>query len=188
MQVFRSKFPRLLAGVSIGILLLAWILTLVSQGVAVAVSSAPTTALFAYLALIVFWIPKVSVTEEMVQIGNILRTHNVSLAAIKRIDTKWALTLFTEKAKYSAWGAPAPGRHSSIFASRDQGSHLPESTYLAGTVRPGDLISSDSGAPAAYIRRLWEQRKPGVAIESTRWHIERIVILGALLALNLTAL
>lgn len=187
MQVFRSRFSRVLAGASIGVLLLGWSITLINLGPAAAISSLPTTLLFSYLALITFYTPKVSVSDREVVIENILRSHRLSMSAIKRIDTKWSLTLFTEKAKYSAWSAPAPGRHSSIFASRDQGSHLPESTYLAGTVRPGDLISSDSGAPAAYIRRLWEQRG-GEVVEQTHWHIGRIVLLAIFVAANLIAL
>ena len=185
MQVFRSKFSRVLASATVLVLALAWALVLASQGPAAALATLPTAALLGYLALISFWLPKVSANEELVIIENILRSHRIAVNAIKRIDTKWSLTLVTEKRSYSAWGAPAPGRHTSIFASRDQGSHLPESTYLGGTVRPGDLVNTDSGAPAAYIRRIWESRTDGPADESTTWHYSRIVILLALLAANL---
>jgi hypothetical protein len=65
--------------------------------------------------------------------------------------------VYTESGKHVAWGAPAPGRHTALFASKDQGEHLPESSYLIGTVRPGDLINTESGAAAAYLGRELER-------------------------------
>jgi hypothetical protein len=65
-----------------------------------------------------------------------------------------------------------------MFASRDQGQHLPESTYLAGTVRPGDLVTSDSGGAAALVRRHWERRGDDRALVETRISIPMIVALS----------
>lgn len=143
----------------------------------------PLAATVGYVSLLLFWFPRVEVTEDLVIIKNVFRTYLVPIRAIARIDTKWALALILPSGKkITSWSATAPGRHSSLFASRDQGQHLPESTYLAGTVRPGDLITSDSGAAAAAIRRLWEASpKDGVGEIGTRWHKSQILVLGALL-------
>jgi len=184
MEVFHSRFSRVLAGVSVGILALSWFVGSIGQGVSAAVGTLPIVMLFSYLAIIVFWLPKVQVEADLVRINNIFREHTVSFSAIKRIDTRFALTIFTATKKYSAWGAPAPGRHASIFASKDEGSHLPESTYLAGTVRPGDLINTDSGAAAAHIRRLWERRSSVEELETSRIYWPRVATLAILLVVN----
>ena len=156
---------------------LAWGVILFGEGLSVALISLPGIALIAAVALLLFWFPRVEVGDAGVRIVNVFRKHDISWGAIKLIDTRWALAIVTEKGKVSAWGAPAPGRHSSIFASRDQGQHLPESTYLAGTVRPGDLVTSDSGAAAAHIRRLWEQRRDGDVSVTSKWSATKIVVL-----------
>ncbi|MGA1532558.1 MAG: PH domain-containing protein [Aquiluna sp.] len=180
MQVFRSRSGRAIALASVIIMTLAWFVILIGEGLAIALISLPGVALIAMSSLLLFWFPRVEVSEKSVKIVNVFREHNISWGAIKLIDTRWALAITTDKGKITAWGAPAPGRHSSIFASRDQGQHLPESTYIAGTVRPGDLVSSDSGAAAAHIRRLWEQHRDQVATVESKWSIGKIAAIIAL--------
>ena len=180
MQVFRSRSGRAIALASVIIMALAWFVILIGEGLAIALISLPGVALIAMSSLLLFWFPRVEVSEESVKIVNVFREHKISWGAIKLIDTRWALAITTDKGKITAWGAPAPGRHSSIFASRDQGQHLPESTYIAGTVRPGDLVSSDSGAVAAHIRRLWEQHRDQVATVESKWSIGKIAAVTAL--------
>ena len=159
---------------------LAWIVILVGEGLAVALVSLPGVSLIAATALLLFWFPRVEVGDEGVRIVNVFREHHIGWGAIKLIDTRWALAIVTEKGKITAWGAPAPGRHSSIFASRDQGQHLPESTYIAGTVRPGDLVTSDSGAAAAHIRRLWEENQHKGAGVMSKWSLGKLLSIIAL--------
>ncbi|MEN9854377.1 MAG: hypothetical protein RLZ30_486 [Actinomycetota bacterium] len=144
------------------------------------------SALLIYLAWLLFWQPHIEVSEQGVIIVNLLRTHQIPWGQIVRIDTRWALEIFTEKRKYTAWSAPAPGRHTSMLASRDQGEHLPKSSYVAGTVRPGDLVNTDSGSAAARIRALWEQKKDQVttAEEQTSWSKAKLIVLFVLLAAN----
>jgi hypothetical protein len=158
-----------------------------TAGIAAALVSIAPAALIGYLALMLFWFPRVEVSEDFVRIVNPARDVRISWGAIRRIDTRWALEITCDQGKFSAWGAPAPGRHSSIFASRDQGQHLPESTYLAGTVRPGDLITSDSGAAAAEIRRRWEASRDRVlsAEVAVKWQTGNLALLTALVVLNL---
>jgi hypothetical protein len=119
-----------------------------------------SAALFIGLLLhIVLIRPEVRVNDEGVAVVNPLQEVEVAWESIDRIDTKWGLTIFAGQRKVQAWSAPAPGRHSSLRSSKFEGRHLPESTYLAGTIRPGDLISSDSGAAAYTIRAEWERRR-----------------------------
>ena len=142
------------------------------------------SALLIYLAWLLFWQPHIEVSEQGVIIVNLVRTHQITWGQIVRIDTRWALEIFTEKRKYTAWSAPAPGRHTSMLASKDQGEHLPKSSYVAGTVRPGDLVNTDSGSAAARIRALWEQRKDQLVTgeEQTSWSKAKLIFLLVLLA------
>ena len=144
------------------------------------------SALLIYLAWLLFWQPHIEVSEQSVIIVNLLRIHQIPWGQIVRIDTRWALEIFTEKRKYTAWSAPAPGRHTSMLASKDQGEHLPKSSYVAGTVRPGDLVNTDSGSAAARIRALWEQRKDQLvtAEAQTSWSKAKLIVLFVLLAAN----
>jgi hypothetical protein len=144
------------------------------------------SALLIYLVWLLFWQPHIEVSEQGVIIVNLLRTHQIPWGQIVRIDTRWALEIFTEKRKYTAWSAPAPGRHTSMLASRDQGEHLPKSSYVAGTVRPGDLVNTDSGSAAARIRAIWEQKKDQLvtAEEQTSWSKAKLIVLLVLLAAN----
>ena len=144
------------------------------------------SALLIYLVWLLFWQPHIEVSEQSVIIVNLVRTHQIPWGQIVRIDTRWALEIFTEKRKYTAWSAPAPGRHTSMLASKDQGEHLPKSSYVAGTVRPGDLVNTDSGSAAARIRAIWEQKKDqvGAEEEQTSWSKAKLIVLFVLLAAN----
>lgn len=153
----------------------------------VAVESSPLVALLIFTSWAVFMKPAIRVGEEGVEINNVLRSHKLSWGAIERIDTRWALTIFASQKKFTAWSAPAPGRHAGFLANREQGEHLPESSYLAGTIRPGDLINTDSGVAAAHIRRIWDQKKhQNLSAEvSSRWHLKTIAVFCLLLTLTI---
>jgi hypothetical protein len=160
-----------------------------TDGITGVIQSISVVALVCYGALMLFWFPQVEVSEEVVVIKNVLRSYRIPMSAIARIDTRWALALYLPGGKrITSWSATAPGRHASIFASRDLGQHLPESTYLAGTVRPGDLVNTDSGAAAATIRRYWEaQQERGSTVTekvSISWHKTQLLVLVALLVLS----
>ena len=185
MQVFVSKFGRYLTLGATFVLVLALGTIAASEGLQGVLVGIPGAALFVYSLVILFWLPRVEIDEGGVRLRNVIRTHYVSWGAIARIDTRWALTLFTSDRKYISWSATAPGRHAAIFASKDQGEHLAESTYLAGTVRPGDLVTSDSGAAASVIRRIWESKRDQdlPAAVNTTWHTKTLIGFGLLLGL-----
>jgi hypothetical protein len=120
---------------------------------------APSMAAVSYAVWLVFWYPRVVVSRAEVLVRNITASFAVPLAAVERIDTKYALTLHTRGCKVTAFAAPAP---SSLGVLRQAGGakelrHLPESTFDAGnSIRPGDLPSTASGALAWVIRERWE--------------------------------
>lgn len=112
--------------------------------------------LMAAVVWALFWMPEVEVLEHAVIIRNPMSTWTVPWPAIQRIDTKWALTLFTERGRIEAWAAPASGRYT-VFTLGPDDTKVTESARVAGAIRPGDTLSSESGAAANHIRRHWEQ-------------------------------
>lgn len=184
MTSFVSRSGRVLAGVTVGVF-----------AVALATALTPFTAsglvrglaVFGFLSVVLyagFWRPRLDVDDDGVTVVNPFTRHRIGWGSIDRIDTKWGLTLYFDGRRVSVWAAPAPGRHTTFTASRDLGSHLPESTYLAGTVRPGDLITTESGGAAAVVRREWERRHHGPGhIELTR----SIGLLASVVALGIAA-
>lgn len=132
-----------------------------------------------------YWSPSVQVTEDEVTVHNPLATWHVPWGAIQRIDTKFALTLFTERARIEAWAAPASGRYT-IFRLGPDDTKVSESAKVAGAIRPGDSLASESGQAADYIRRHWELlRDDGLLDADTRavtrdWHVVTLLALAGL--------
>lgn len=194
--VFRPGFGRVLAVV-------VWVLC------AVAVVSGlvegpgnwrwfPVVAFVAALVWAAYWRPAVVVTPAGVELRNVLRTVELPWPSIELVDVHYALTLETAWGTYSAWAAPAPSRARARTSGPSDMAHLPESTYGSGrTVRPGDLLSSDSGQAAALVRRRWEEaRDAGLLTDArverdrpvVRWHTGVIVLLVALAVVSALAL
>ncbi len=170
-HVLRPRFGRVLSAVVIAVCAAAAV-TVVIQSPTAGVQAVPLLALFAFAMWAGYWRPAVRVDDDAVIVENVFRTIRVPFTRIQRIDTRFALTLYTPGMRVAAWAAPAPGRHSLMLARREQGQHLPESSYLAGTVRPGDLVGSESGAAAYIVRRRWEQLRDAGALDETLGAVE----------------
>lgn len=151
--------------------------------------------LLAALTWALYWMPVVEVLEHEVLVRNPLVTWHVSWPAIERIDTKWALTIYTSRRKIEAWAAPSSGRFT-VFTLGPEDTRVSETARLAGSIRPGDTLSSESGAAANQIRRHWEQlRDDGLLDVSAEhrivrrdWNVRTIAVLSVLLALGLVGL
>jgi hypothetical protein len=132
-----------------------------------------------------YWSPSVLVTEDEVTVQNPLTTWHVPWGAIQRIDTKFALTLFTERARIEAWAAPASGRYT-VFRLGPDDTKVSESARVAGAIRPGDSLASESGQAADYIRRHWELLRDDNLLDAdtrpvTRdWHLATVLTLACL--------
>ena len=142
-----------------------------------------------------YWTPRVDVLEHEVTVRNPLSTWHVPWPAIERIDTKWALTLYTSTVRIEAWAAPSSGRFT-VFTLGPDDTKVSESARLAGSIRPGDTLSSESGAAANHIRRHWELlRDDGLLDEPLapgavhrEWHPRTIAVLGTLAAVGVLGL
>jgi hypothetical protein len=153
-KVFRPRTSMLLAG-------LLWVMAAITAVSALASSLAglrdvPLALALAFIGYWLFWFPTVTVSERAVLLRNPLRTISVPWDALINVDTKYALTLTTVKGSFTAWAAPAPGVLGTYRAKPADAKGLPSSSYgPGGTMRPGDLKSSDSGAAAYLVRSHW---------------------------------
>jgi hypothetical protein len=110
--------------------------------------------LLAALAIALFWLPSISVAEHEVTVRNVFSTVHVPWPAIQRVDTKYALTLFTPLGKIAAWASPAPNRYATQLSTSSEARLAAEA--VGSSPRPGDLPSTSSGAVAFVIRRHLE--------------------------------
>ncbi|MGB3414452.1 MAG: hypothetical protein WBA28_07010 [Microbacteriaceae bacterium] len=124
-------------------------------------------ALVCLLVWVMFWRPKLIIDEELIQVINPLTEYRLNFSAVNRIDTKYTLTLFTAEHKITVWSAPAPSRYAILRMAKVEGQHLPESSYVANSIRPGDLPSSESGSAAIIVRRIWESKRDNNLLTET---------------------
>lgn len=167
-DVFVSRFNRVLA-------VLVWLLDAfvlvgyvwIHAGLRDPLVIVPV-AFVALLAWVALWRPRVEIDDDGILVRNVLRTITVPWPALIHVDTKYALTLFTPGHRYSAWAAPAPGRTGAAMAQRKQqrGTVAMAPVGADGTIRPGDLIASESGQVAYLIRERWARLRDAGRIEA----------------------
>ena len=137
--------------------------------------------LLAVLAVALFFLPYLDVAENEITVRNVLTTVHIPWQSIERIDTKYALTLYTSHGTVAVWASPAPSRYAGqVSAHRDV---TLAATDQGGSIRPGDLLSSPSGAAAFVIRQHWNDLRddglldsPGAASEGYRREIHWVTI------------
>lgn len=155
-EVFRPGTSKLLA-------YLLWFLAAVALAASAANGSAglpgiPLALAVAFAGYWLFWLPKVKIDDDGVTLVNPVRTIHVPWPALVTVDTKFALKLVTPRGSFTAWAAPAPGVMGSYRAKPQDVQGLPSSSYgPAGSMRPGDLRNSDSGAAAYLVRSRWSE-------------------------------
>jgi hypothetical protein len=162
----RSRFGRALTVIVWAILAVFIVSFAVQLEGAQLLRYTPVILLMGFVIWLLLWSPSVTIAPSGVTIRNLVRNNVVSWPAIERIDTRFALTLFTSTRRITAWSAPAPSRFASYRAARSDLTRLPESTYTAGAIRPGDIPQSDSGLAALYVRRYWDQLRDAGHLDS----------------------
>jgi len=143
--------------------------------------------LLAAVGFALFWFPRLDVQEHAITVRNVFSTVTVPWTAIQRIDTKYALTLYTSEGKVTVWASPAPNRYASQVSSTTDTRIADQDS--GGSIRPGDLIHTASGAAAFVIRRHWQQLRDDGFLDNPvvekgsmkkQLHTVTIVVLGAL--------
>lgn len=193
---FRARFGQALALAVAALSAVGLVLTLVEDPAA-ALHYGPVLVLVPVVVWALLGRPAVVVSDAGVEVRNVLRTIELPWPSIERVDTKYALTLYTAYGVYSAWAAPAPSRAQTMSAGPDDVRHLPESSYIGGGLRPGDLPTSASGQAAAYIRRRWDDLREAGYLDDprlerdrprVRWHVGPAAAVLVLAAVAVVAL
>lgn len=194
--VYRPVFGRVLAVVTVVLCVLGAVSLLWSDP-ASALRYVWPILLIGAMAWAMFWRPSLRVQEHGITVENVLRTTFVPWPAIERIDTQYALTLFTASGRVSVWAAPAPGRHRAFGLARADFDGVSESARGEHeSLRPADAVSTPTGNLAQFIRGHWEQLRDagmfdrGVDPDATTvtWHGATVGLLGALAAATLIGL
>lgn len=190
---FRPAASRVLAGATFVICGVGLLALVFQDGVPGLLLFGWWILLVALLAWMLFWNPRVEVDDAGVRLVNVFRTITLPWPSIREIDTRWALTLRTAYGTFSAWAAPAPGRHGSKSVTEQDIAHLPESSFgVSGSVRPGDTPNSSSGQAALVVRRQWQALRDAGHLDNPRlefarppvtWHTAAIAGVVALVVL-----
>jgi hypothetical protein len=144
------------------------------------------------LAWALWWNPAVVVSPGGVEIRNVLSTAELPWPTIRKVDTKYALTIHPAYGQFAAWAAPAPGRavaiRTQIGTNRDVRKGRADETKEVGI---GDIVSSASGQTAALIRERFDQLREAGLLDNPQLeretpkitkHWPTIAALAALLA------
>lgn len=162
-----SRFNRVVA-------VLLWIAVVVfGGGIALTgrggeyVNLAPGLLYVAVAAYYLLWRPSLTVTDDGVDIGNVMTRVHVPWESLVDVDTKYALALRVPGREFPVWCAPAPGAVGMIRATRAQRSQA-RGTTRESVVRPGDLPDTESGRAASLVRERWFARRDAGLIEAGR--------------------
>ena len=128
------------------------------------------------LAWLLFWHPRVDVTDEGVTLVNPLRTIRVPWAALINVETQYALTLVTPDGRHRAWArtgtGPPRGGHR---RQRRAGGHVPHRPRLARRGRdrrPAQRPVRPGGPPwSAAAGSTWSRASssPSASRTTPRW-------------------
>ena len=189
-HVFRPR-SAIAAAICWGAITLAWAWFAVHDGGPIALArQAPGMLLAATLVYAVLVRPSVEVSGEGVALRNVVRDVEVPWSALAEVRTRYALTLVaTDGRRFTAWAAPASGRHT------DTGLTLGEVRSLGwptGAELPPSSASpaSHSGAVAAWVRREWQRAVEDEPVgddpardDTVRTHLARgVMAVGAVAA------
>lgn len=196
-EVFVSRFNRVLA-------VLIWAAAAVlTVGLLLSVRDARLLyivpgALFALIGWAMLWRPLFVVDRDGLTVVNVTRTVHIPWEALIHVDTKYALTLYTPGKKFPVWSAPAPGTSRTLRATREETKGRVGRPSVESSVRrPGDLLSTESGAAAEVVRRRWAELQASGAIEpgradeapvTSRWHVATLCAAVVLAAGTVAAL
>ncbi|GAA3740407.1 hypothetical protein GCM10022239_15110 [Leifsonia bigeumensis] len=193
--MFHSRFNQVLA-IAVWLFCCGAVAAVLVSGLGKSAEYLPLIAFGAFLAWAGLWRPAVGVADDAVTIVNVFSTVVVPWTALIQVETRYALTLVTPGGRYTATAAPAPGRLATALSRREMG-RVESQTGGVGTMRPGDLPTTDSGAAAYLVRQRWEKLVAEERIElgvadstpaTRRWHWAVIAMSAALLVAAMVSL
>ncbi len=153
--VFRPRGGVVLAVLALVLCLAVLISITITDGVPGLLAWGWPVLAFAWLVWLVYIRPSVTITDDFVEIRNIVRTHRVPWGDIESVDSRFALTVRTRDGKaIRAWAAPAPGARQALSTRREEVARTPGD---GETRRPSDAEGTDSGDATALVRRAFER-------------------------------
>lgn len=155
--LFKPRTSKWFAGTAWTVAAIGLISALITDGVEGLLTGWPLLAL-AFFGWWIFWYPSVCIGTDEVTLINPLRSITIPWQALIAVDTKFALALITPRGCFTSWAAPAPGIWGTHRGKPEHVRNLPGSTYgPAQSIRPGDLVNTDSGTAAYLVRRRWAE-------------------------------
>lgn len=110
------------------------------------------------LGYALYWRPRLEVHPDGVRLVNPARTVAVPWGRIVDVRTRFAVTVATENRAHSSFALPAAGAGATFRAGADAVNRNHPIARPDGSVRPGDLTSTASGAAAHRVRTEWQRR------------------------------
>lgn len=118
-------------------------------------------------AHLILWRPEVVVDDQAVLLRNVARDVRVPWPVLRDVQTRYALTLITDRSRYVSWAATARGRPSRHQSGRtnqpdvsgaDPGARLADARWLPDRPHRQQAsrdLEADSGAAAFMVEQRW---------------------------------
>jgi hypothetical protein len=145
----------------------------------------PAVLLVAVLAIVLFWLPQVTLSHAGIEVVNPLRTYRVGWMTITDIGTRWSLTLEVGDRRITVWSAPAPG----VLTGTHRADAL-ETLYARSEGQDLGGLKSPlrrQGGAAGVVARQWDAHRESPHADypiQVHWNRPAIAVLGALIVLT----
>lgn len=149
-----------------GLVLAAWVWSAAVGGADSLVRALPWIVLVGLLVWLIFVRPRVTIDDHGIQLVNPLWSVAVPWAALIHVTTQFALTLHTPGARWTAWAAPGPGRHTAGLTTAAEARSV--SRGKSAILDIGDLPTAPSGVAAHAVRERWRRLVESGAIDAGR--------------------
>jgi len=104
-EVYRTTFSKVVAIVVAVVCLLGLVASAVGRP-ATLLDPGWVLGCVAIVVWVLFWWPRVEISDGEIVIANVLRTHRVPWVRVTAIDSRWAFTVHTSDRAYQAWASP----------------------------------------------------------------------------------
>lgn len=186
--VFRVPLGRVLTVVAIALVVSAVGGLLVARDWISLWRLLPVLILAGFAAWALFWRPRVIVGNDAVTVVNVGRTWQIPFPRLREVSVRYSLTLETDEGRVDCWAASAPGRHHAVRLRRED--FLRPSNEKARHARPGEALSTESGAAAFVISQRWRDAETSHEASSTArvkktWHATTGGVTAVLVAMSI---
>ena len=189
--VFRVPFGRTLCVVSVLLAVSGLAGLFVSGDVPGLIRAIPLAGAVCLALWMALWHPRVDVGDDRVIVVNVVRTWTIPFEALVDVSVRLAVTLETEAGSVTLWSATAPGRHEALRLTRAD-FRVRHGDASNTSPRPGDAITTESGATAVTIVRRWQAWNDAAPTNVSRkvtrtWHTLPTATLVALITASAVA-